>query len=81
MVKNSDENCIHLTSMPPGPHQQSRDAAFKQTLEMKDGGNDDILAFVWAGFITQFNYDAKEAAEEWWLDWMKMRPQEKTTTP
>ncbi|KAF5334565.1 hypothetical protein D9758_015785 [Tetrapyrgos nigripes] len=80
MVKVSDENCIHLTSMPQGPHQQSRDAAFRQTLTVKEGEVDDILAFVWAGFITQFNYDAKEAAEEWWLNWMKMRPEEKAAS-
>ncbi|THU86157.1 FAD/NAD(P)-binding domain-containing protein [Dendrothele bispora CBS 962.96] len=74
MVKESDEDCIHLTCMPLGPQQQSRDAAFKQTLKMVEGQSDDILAFVWAAFITQFNYDAREAAEEWWLDWMRMRP-------
>jgi len=35
------------------------------------GGNaeDDVFFKVYHTWLTQFDYDAKEAVEEWWLNW------------
>jgi len=70
IVKASDSDVLHLLCMPPGPEQEARDALFKQTLR-EDSENEETLEFMWSSYITQFDYDAKEAVEEWWLNWMK----------
>ncbi|KAK7463045.1 hypothetical protein VKT23_007631 [Stygiomarasmius scandens] len=70
IVKASDSDVLHLLCMPPGPEQEARDALFKQT-HREDSENEETLEFMWSSYITQFDYDAKEAVEEWWLNWMK----------
>ncbi|THU93656.1 FAD/NAD(P)-binding domain-containing protein [Dendrothele bispora CBS 962.96] len=70
IVRASDSGVLRLFCMPPGPEQEARDALFRQTLQHNQA-NEDTLELLWNTYITQFDYDAKEAVEEWWLNWMK----------
>ncbi|KAF9021120.1 FAD/NAD(P)-binding domain-containing protein [Hymenopellis radicata] len=60
------------TMMPPGPDRDLRDASMEKTLhihEAPDEADADELAVRWSSWIRLCNYDAKDAVDEWWLNW------------
>lgn len=68
-----------ITSLPPGPDRVARDVGFAETLKFTDPDQQDmsdseILAQLWGEYIVRYSYNAKEAADEWWMMWgSKMR--------
>ncbi|KAI5830608.1 FAD/NAD(P)-binding domain-containing protein [Schizophyllum commune Tattone D] len=63
----SELQAIRLMGLPPGPSRTERDAALALPLTQED----DESAEVWAKTLVQFDYDALDAADEWWLQWGK----------
>ncbi|KAF9031536.1 FAD/NAD(P)-binding domain-containing protein [Hymenopellis radicata] len=60
------------TMMPPGPDRDLRDASMERTLhihEAPDETDAEELAVRWSNWIRLFNYDAKDAVDEWRLTW------------
>lgn len=62
---------ISILSLASGPECERRNNGFRLTLSL-DGADDATLEKVWAGYIAQFNYDARDAVDEWWLNWSKL---------
>lgn len=48
-----------------------RNQGLRQTLDMQSAPdeNSEALAHQWENWIILFNYDAKDAVDEWWLNW------------
>ncbi|KAF9025740.1 FAD/NAD(P)-binding domain-containing protein, partial [Hymenopellis radicata] len=57
--------------LPPGDHRVLRNQGLNHTLAIANapGEHAEDLAALWQGWITLTNYDAKDAADEWWLNW------------
>jgi len=62
---------IAILSLISGPERERRNNGFRLTLSL-DGADDATLEKVWAGYIAQFNYDARDAVDEWWMNWSKL---------
>ncbi|KAE9404675.1 FAD/NAD(P)-binding domain-containing protein [Gymnopus androsaceus JB14] len=62
---------IVLLSLLPGPEREGRNNGFRLTLNL-EGVDDATLQQVWAGYIMQFNYDARDAVDEWWMNWSRL---------
>ncbi|TRM65497.1 hypothetical protein BD626DRAFT_535893 [Schizophyllum amplum] len=71
---NSELQAIRLMGLPPGPDRTVRDNALALPLD-QDG---DESAEVWAQTLVQFDYDALDAADEWWLQWGKFMVERST---
>jgi len=69
-IEQSEMASVRTIGMPPGPHRDSRNQALRMTLHL-EGADDETLARAWADYLRQFNYDAKDAVDEWWLNWAK----------
>ncbi|KAK7462864.1 hypothetical protein VKT23_007440 [Stygiomarasmius scandens] len=69
-TEQSEMASVRTIGMPPGPHRDSRNQALRMTLHL-EGADDETLARAWADYLRQFNYDAKDAVDEWWLNWAK----------
>lgn len=57
-----------LLGSPPGPRREEKNNGFKATLQM-EGPDDKTLAELWSSYVAQFNYDARDDVDEWWLNW------------
>ncbi|EIW79267.1 FAD/NAD(P)-binding domain-containing protein [Coniophora puteana RWD-64-598 SS2] len=77
-----NEDSWHRTNyslwLPPGPSQQGRDTQFRRQLEQKGEPLDDEMMLaqfeeVWK----EVGYNAREAAEEWWVNWGMLRERSK----
>ncbi len=57
--------------LPPGDHRALRNQGLNHTLTMAKAPDEHVedLAALWQAWITLTNYDAKDAVDEWWLDW------------
>ncbi|KAJ7746881.1 hypothetical protein DFH07DRAFT_1062837 [Mycena maculata] len=70
----SELSGIVASTFPPGPARDARNRQFK-TMSLIDGETemaDEVIAATWATYLVQFNYDAIEAVDEWWLNWGKL---------
>ncbi len=65
-----DMDGVQLIGTPPGPEREGRNQAFAVTLNL-EGADDETLARVWSTYVTMFNYDAREAVDEWWMTWAR----------
>ncbi|KAE9404677.1 hypothetical protein BT96DRAFT_413236 [Gymnopus androsaceus JB14] len=63
---------IVLLGLLPGPEREGRNNGFRLTLNL-EGADDATLEQVWAGYIMQFNYDARDAVDEWWMNWSRLK--------
>jgi len=70
-LEGSSMDTIGLVTLMSGPEREGRNNGFRLTLDL-DGADDAILEKVWAGYIAQFNYDARDAVDEWWMNWSKL---------
>ncbi|KAF8869249.1 hypothetical protein CPB85DRAFT_843010 [Mucidula mucida] len=57
--------------LPPGDHRALRNQGLNHTLAIANAPDEhaEDLAAIWQGWITLTNYDAKDAVDEWWLNW------------
>ncbi|KAF9017105.1 hypothetical protein BDZ89DRAFT_1140982 [Hymenopellis radicata] len=57
--------------LPPGDHRTLRNKGLNHTLTIANAPSEhaEDLAALWQGWITLTNYDAKDAVDEWWLNW------------
>ncbi|KAF9017240.1 FAD/NAD(P)-binding domain-containing protein [Hymenopellis radicata] len=70
-TERSEIQGLLCNGLPPGPQRDLRDQGFKQTLAIANAPDEhaEELAAIWTSWIVLFNYDAKDAVDEWWLDW------------
>lgn len=59
-----------LMGSHPGPEREERNNGLRMTLEL-DNADDDTLARAWAPHVIQFDYDARDAVDEWWMNWAR----------
>ncbi|KAK0226468.1 hypothetical protein IW262DRAFT_768889 [Armillaria fumosa] len=64
---SSELEAAALMSLPPSAERDQRDEALALPLDQED----EASAKVWAATLIQFNYDAIEAVDEWWIQWGK----------
>ncbi|KAJ3858004.1 hypothetical protein EV368DRAFT_60440 [Lentinula lateritia] len=69
-METSEMNTMHLLGIPPGSERDGRNNGFRLTLHL-EGADDATLERVWAGYVAQFNYDARDAVDEWWMTWAR----------
>lgn len=63
----SEHGAFVVITFPPGPARDMRNQQLGISLVNAEEMSDDILAMTWATYLVQFNYDANEAVDEWWL--------------
>ncbi|KAJ7137216.1 hypothetical protein C8R46DRAFT_1137906 [Mycena filopes] len=63
----SELGAFVVITFPPGPARDARNEQLRFSLAMEEMRDDEILAQTWAMYLVQFDYDAREAADEWWL--------------
>ncbi|TFK17320.1 FAD/NAD(P)-binding domain-containing protein [Coprinopsis marcescibilis] len=67
-VHQSELSNAALTVMPPGEHQDQRNAGMARSLEQTSGEwDDEQLQQQWDEISFAFGYNALDAAEDWWL--------------
>ncbi|KAJ6603701.1 hypothetical protein B0H10DRAFT_2229753 [Mycena sp. CBHHK59/15] len=61
-------------TFPPGPARDARNQQFRamSLVDEETEVADELIAATWHTYLVQFNYDANEAVDEWWLNWGKM---------
>ncbi|KAK0195938.1 hypothetical protein F5146DRAFT_924579 [Armillaria mellea] len=64
---SSELEAAALMSLLPSAERDQRDEALALPLDQED----EASAKVWAATLIQFNYDAIEAVDEWWIQWGK----------
>ncbi|KAJ7657262.1 hypothetical protein DFH06DRAFT_1197815 [Mycena polygramma] len=63
-TESSELRGFKVVTLPPGPARDARNASLAMaTADMSD----EESAAVWEEYLIQFNYDAKDAVDEWWL--------------
>lgn len=62
---------ITVLTLMPGPERERRNNGLRLTLNL-EGVDDAMLERIWAGYIMQFNYDARDAVDEWWMNWSRL---------
>lgn len=69
-VRTSELANAALVTMPPGEGREMRDAGMRMSLQ-DDSQNwdDEMLLDQWEQISQVFGYNAREAAEDWWLKW------------
>ncbi|THU79259.1 FAD/NAD(P)-binding domain-containing protein [Dendrothele bispora CBS 962.96] len=72
MIRESDSGVLTVHTLPPGVAHDARNEIFKKTLEKEDDEYDDIYSQIIQDYITQCNYDSKDAIEEWWHNWGRL---------
>ncbi|KAJ7090839.1 hypothetical protein B0H15DRAFT_837057 [Mycena belliarum] len=63
----SELGAFIVITLPHGPARDMRNQQFGFSLGGPDDMSDEMLAMTWATYLVQFNYDANEAVDEWWL--------------
>ncbi|KAJ7762605.1 hypothetical protein B0H16DRAFT_517828 [Mycena metata] len=63
----SELGAFIVVTFPPGPARDARNEQLAYSLINPDDMPDELLAMTWATYLVQFNYDANEAVDEWWL--------------
>ncbi|KAH8824293.1 hypothetical protein DL96DRAFT_204022 [Flagelloscypha sp. PMI_526] len=59
-----------LVAMPAGPDRDARDAVFPKLTDSNECDmSNEYLALLWGAYIERYNYNCKEAADEWWVVW------------
>ncbi|KAJ7695076.1 hypothetical protein B0H17DRAFT_441123 [Mycena rosella] len=73
-TKASELTGLVTSTFPPGPARDAWNRQFKVMSLVGDGTEvaDELIAASWATYLVQFNYDANEAADEWWMNWGKL---------
>ncbi|KAJ7460633.1 hypothetical protein FB451DRAFT_1181638 [Mycena latifolia] len=66
---------VNIT-LPPGPSRDARNRQLKAMSVVDDGTEtllpDEVIAASWGTYLFQFNYDANEAVDEWWINWGRL---------
>ncbi|KAJ7860350.1 hypothetical protein B0H13DRAFT_2355668 [Mycena leptocephala] len=63
----SELGAFIVITFPPGPARDTRNQQLAMSLVNVEDMPDELLAATWANYLVQFNYDATEAVDEWWL--------------
>ncbi|KAJ4473095.1 hypothetical protein J3R30DRAFT_3783085 [Lentinula aciculospora] len=50
--------------------REERNNWLKTTLS-ESSTNDETAAHIWTTYVSQFDYDARDAVDEWWLNWAR----------
>lgn len=59
-----------LMSLPPGAERDARDVGMRASLQTGvEQWDEGMLLEQWEQISQEFGYNARDAAEEWWLKW------------
>ncbi|KAJ7173768.1 hypothetical protein C8R46DRAFT_1256296 [Mycena filopes] len=77
-AESSELGAMATATLPPGPARTARDHGLKamSLLDNESESVDEVVAAVWSTYLVQFNYDATEAVDEWWLNWGRLTKRE-----
>lgn len=70
-LEKSSMDTVVFLSLTSGPERDRRNNGFRLTLNLK-GADNATLEQIWAGNIAHFNYDARDAVDEWWMNWSSL---------
>lgn len=77
-VYQSELNNAALLWLPPGPDRDARDAGMQQSMSAgRDHWDEGQLREQWEDISEVFGYNAREAAEDWWVNWGVLRESSK----
>lgn len=81
-VHTSEVNNVVLVGLPPGETREMRDAGLRVSLEEREGYWDDEghMREQWDEVGDVFGYNAREAAEDWWVKWGALGNSTKVTS-
>ncbi|KDQ61756.1 hypothetical protein JAAARDRAFT_55091 [Jaapia argillacea MUCL 33604] len=69
---------MQLVQLPPGPQRQHRDQAMRENLNHgREHWDEGRLRQQWEEISEIFGYNAREAAEDWWVQWGLLRERAK----
>ncbi|KAJ7906859.1 hypothetical protein B0H13DRAFT_1880172 [Mycena leptocephala] len=63
----SELQALTTITLPPGPERDRRNEQFSISLQNAEDMSDEVLAATWENYLDQFNYNANDAVDEWWL--------------
>jgi len=71
-----------LVWMPPGEARDMRDAHMKQSMAAgSEHWDEGQLLEQWEQIAGVFNYCARDAAEDWWVNWGSLRERSQAKNP
>ncbi|KAJ7068598.1 hypothetical protein C8F01DRAFT_1118683 [Mycena amicta] len=76
-TRDSEYHALLMICLPPGVDRDGRDETLKLTKDREFADFDDCeedpesdaLVQIWEQYLVLFNYDAKEAVDNWWSMW------------
>ncbi|KAJ7173767.1 hypothetical protein C8R46DRAFT_1348368 [Mycena filopes] len=77
-TEKSEFGAMATATLPPGPIRTARNTQFKAMSLLDDESEavDEDVAAAWSTYLVQFDYDANEAVDEWWLNWGRLTQRE-----
>ncbi|KAF9045794.1 FAD/NAD-P-binding domain-containing protein [Hymenopellis radicata] len=71
-VHASEVSTASVLSMPPGEARQKRDMDLNVSLAQDETWDEGKLLGQWEVIAAVFGYNAREAAEDWWIKWARV---------
>lgn len=77
-VHHSELNNAALVWLPPGPERDGRDTGMRMSRQRgREHWDEGQLREQWEDISEVFGYSAREAAEDWWVNWGMLRESSK----
>ncbi|KAH7927839.1 FAD/NAD(P)-binding domain-containing protein [Leucogyrophana mollusca] len=73
-VHSKEKMGFQLVRLPPGPDRDARDEVFRAMMHSGlQGWDEGKIRWQWEELGEVFGYNAREAAEDWWVQWGMLR--------
>lgn len=81
-VSEGEKNNARLVWLPPGEHRDARNEYMKKSMAASSAHWDDNqLREQWEEVAGNFGYSARDAAEDWWVNWGSLRERSQSVNP
>lgn len=81
-VNEGEKSNAHLVWLPPGKDRDMRDAYMRKSMAAASAHWDDNkLREQWEEVAGNFGYSARDAAEDWWVNWGSLRERSQSVNP
>lgn len=81
-VHESELSNARLVWLPPGADREARNAYMKMSMKSgKEHWDDSELREQWEEIAGVFGYSARDAAEDWWVNWGSLRERSQAMNP
>lgn len=82
MVHESELSNMRLVTLPPGPAREQRNAYMKKNMAAgHERWSEGQLREQWEEIAGVFGYNARDAAEDWWVNWGALRERSQSMNP